>query len=240
MTSDVSIDKSNKLYEGKAKIVYGTDDPHLVIQYFKDDATAFNAKKRGSIVGKGVVNNRISIALFQLLEAQGIRTHFVQEIDERSMLIKRVEIIPLEMTVRNITAGGISRLLGIDEGIVLEQPIVEYHYKRDDLDDPLITADHIRHLGLATDADVELLRVRSLQINGILKQFFSDRQIDLVDFKLEFGRYQDEILLADEISPDTCRFWEQGTQRKLDKDRFRRDLGDVEEVYQEMLKRIIG
>ena len=241
MTSVASMAaKGKQLYEGKAKILYATSDPDLVIQYFKDDATAFNAKKKGSIVGKGVVNNRISAALFQLLASRGVPTHFVAQIDDREMLVKRVEIIPLEMTVRNITAGGMSRLLGIEEGIILKQPVVEYHYKRDDLDDPLIVEDHIRVLGIASDEETRWLREQSLKVNVILKDYFAARQIDLVDFKLEFGRHHGQLLLADEISPDTCRFWEQGTKRKLDKDRFRRDLGDVEAAYQEMLRRVLG
>ena len=241
MTSVASMAKRGKqLYEGKAKILYETDDPDLVIQYFKDDATAFNAKKKGTIVDKGVVNNKIASTLFQMLTARGVATHFVQQLDDRSMLVKRVEIIPLEMTVRNITAGGMSRLLGIEEGIILKQPVVEYHYKRDDLDDPLIVEDHILALGIANAEEIRWLREASLQVNAILREYFAARQIDLVDFKLEFGRHHGQLLLADEISPDTCRFWEQGTKKKLDKDRFRRDLGDVEAAYQEMLRRVLG
>ena len=240
MISAASIKKGNQIYEGKAKILYETNDPDLVIQYFKDDATAFNAKKKGTIIGKGAVNNQISSTLFQMLESRGVATHFVQQLDDRSMLVKRVEIIPLEMTVRNITAGGMSRLLGLAEGIVLKQPVVEYHYKRDDLDDPLIVEDHIRELDIATDQETRWLREASLKVNVILREYFAARQIDLVDFKLEFGRHHGQLLLADEISPDTCRFWEQGTKKKLDKDRFRRDLGDVESAYQEMLRRVIG
>jgi len=234
------VNRGKQFYEGKAKILYETSDPDLVIQYFKDDATAFNAKKKGTIVGKGVVNNRISAALFQLLESKGVPTHFVQPLDERSMLVKRVEIIPLEMTVRNVVAGGMSRLLGLEEGIILKQPVVEYHYKSDPLDDPLIVEDHIRVLGIATEDEVRHLREQSLNVNAILKDYFASRQIDVVDFKLEFGRHHGQVLLADEISPDTCRFWEQGTKKKLDKDRFRRDLGDVESAYQEMLRRVLG
>ncbi len=230
--------RGKALYEGKAKIVYATDDPAFVIQYFKDDATAFNAKKRGTIVDKGVCNNQIASHLFQRLEREGIATHFVRQLSDREMLIKRVTIIPLEVTVRNIVAGGMARLLGLEEGRVLDRPVFEWHYKRDDLDDPLINDDHIAALGLATPQELETIRQRSLQINAILRRYFAERGIDLVDFKLEFGRAGGQILLADEISPDTCRFWEQGTRKKLDKDRFRRDLGDVESAYQEMVRRV--
>ncbi|MBI2093920.1 MAG: phosphoribosylaminoimidazolesuccinocarboxamide synthase [Candidatus Omnitrophica bacterium] len=230
--------QGEKLYEGKAKILYATEDPQLVIQYFKDDATAFNAQKRGTILGKGAVNNQISSALFQMLEQQGIPTHFVRKLSEREMLVKRLTIVPLEVTIRNIVAGGMAKLLGLEEGIILKRPVFEWHYKSDALGDPLINDDHILALGVATTEELEFIRTQSHQINGILKAYFAQRQIDLVDFKLEFGRFGNRILLADEISPDTCRFWEQGTKKKLDKDRFRRDLGDVEAAYQEMLNRI--
>ncbi len=229
-----------KLYEGKAKILYATGDPTLVIQYFKDDATAFNAQKRGTILGKGAVNNQISSRLFQWLEQAGIPTHFVQQLSEREMLVKRLQIIPLEVTMRNITAGGMSRMLGIEEGIVLTPPVFEWHYKSDALGDPLINDDHILALELATTQELDTIRRLSSKVNDTLKAYFAARRIDLVDFKLEFGRHQARILLGDEISPDTCRFWEQGTKKKLDKDRFRRDLGDVEAAYQEMLKRVLG
>ena len=229
-----------KFYEGKAKILYATDDPTLVVQYFKDDATAFNAQKRGTIMGKGVCNNQISAALFEYLQTRGVPTHFVRKLDERAMLVKRLTIVPLEVTVRNITAGGMAKLLGIDEGIVLTQPVFEWHYKSDALGDPLINDDHILAMGWATTAELAHIRAQSLKVNEALKTFFSQRQIDLVDFKLEFGRFKDTILLGDEISPDTMRLWEQGTRRKLDKDRFRRDLGSVEEAYQEVVRRVLG
>lgn len=233
--------KGKQLYEGKAKIVYATDDPKQVIQYFKDDATADNAKKRGSILDKGSVNNQIASHLFQLLEKEGVPTHFIEQLSDREMLIKHVEIVPLEVTMRNITAGGICRTLGIEEGIVLNPPVFEWHYKSDELDDPLINDDHILYaLKAATVEELALIKKLSIQVNDFLKAYFAERKIDLVDFKLEFGRYDGQILLADEISPDTCRFWEHGTRRKLDKDRFRRDLGDVESAYQEMLKRVVG
>ena len=231
-----------KLYEGKAKILYATEDPHQVIQYFKDDATAFNAKKKGTIMDKGVVNNQISAHLFQLLATQGVPTHFIKRLSEREMLVKKLEIIPLEVTMRNITAGGMSRMLGLEEGIVLAPPVFEWHYKSDALDDPLINDDHILAINAATMEELDQIRALSRRVNDVLKAYFAQRGIDLVDFKLEFGRFgpAKQILLGDEISPDTCRFWEQGTKRKLDKDRFRRDLGDVEAAYQEMLNRVIG
>ena len=239
--------QGEKLYEGKAKILYATDDPALVIQYFKDDATAFNAQKRGTIVDKGVVNNKVSSALFGYLEGKGVPTHFKKQLDERSMLVSRLEIVPLEVTIRNITAGGISRLLGIEEGLVLKPPVFEWHYKSDALGDPLINDDHIISMGWATPKELAHIRAESFKVNDALKAFFLQRQIDLVDFKLEFGRVcgpdgkpTARIVLGDEISPDTMRLWEQGTRRKLDKDRFRRDLGSVEEAYQEVLKRVIG
>ena len=229
-----------KLYEGKAKILYATDDPLLIVQYFKDDATAFNAQKRGTIVGKGSCNNQISARLFHLLEQAGIRTHFVEQLSEREMLVRRLQIIPLEVTIRNITAGGMAKLLDIDEGIVLKRPVFEWHYKSDALGDPLINEDHILALELATSQELETIRQLSFKVNETLKTYFTARRIDLVDFKLEFGRHQGQVLLGDEISPDTCRFWEQGTRKKLDKDRFRRDLGDVEAAYQEVLRRVLG
>jgi phosphoribosylaminoimidazole-succinocarboxamide synthase len=232
--------RGEKLYEGKAKILYATEDPQLVIQYFKDDATAFNAQKRGTIIGKGVVNNQISASLFQLLEREGVPTHFVKQLSDREMLVKRLAIIPLEVTMRNIVAGGMAKMLGLEEGIVLKQPVFEWHYKSDPLNDPLINDDHIFALGAATAEELARIRQQSQRVNEILKRYFLQRGIDLVDFKLEFGRHEGTILLGDEISPDTCRFWEQGTKRKLDKDRFRRDLGDVEAAYQEMLNRVIG
>ncbi len=232
--------QGNKIYEGKAKILYETDNPDCVLQYFKDDATAFNAQKRGTIIDKGVCNNRISSALFAYLEGKGIPTHFVKQLDDRTMLVKRLEIVPLEVTIRNITAGGMSRMLGIEEGIVLKPPVFEWHYKSDALADPLINDDHILAMGYATEAELARIRSESFKVNDALKAFFNERKIDLVDFKLEFGRHKGTILLGDEISPDTMRLWEHGTRNKLDKDRFRRDLGSVEEAYQEVLRRVLG
>ena len=238
MSADVK--RGEKLYEGKAKILYATPDPDVVIQYFKDDATAFNAQKKGTIVDKGVVNNRIASHLFTILEKEGIPTHFVRQLSDREMLVKRLQIVPLEVTMRNITAGGMSRMLGIEEGIVLKKPVFEWHYKSDALEDPLINDDHILALNLATTEELAQIKALSERVNTALVAYFKQRKIDLVDFKLEFGRHKGRILLGDEISPDTCRFWEEGTRRKLDKDRFRRDLGDVESAYQEMLKRVLS
>jgi len=233
------MEKRDKVYEGKAKILYDTDDAGLAIQYFKDDATAFDATKRGTIVSKGICNNKISSTIFKVLEEKGIPTHFVKELDDRSMLVKKVEIIPVEVTIRNIAAGGMCRILGIEEGIILESPVLEYHYKDDALHDPLFNEYHIFALKLARKEEMDRIAGLSFKINQLLIDFFSKRNLDLVDFKLEFGRHKKDILLADEISPDTCRLWEKGTKKKMDKDRFRRDLGDVEAAYQEVLKRVL-
>lgn len=230
--------KAKKIYEGKAKILYETDKPDLVIQEFKDDATAFDATKRGTIKNKGVINNEISSALFQLLESKDIPTHFVKKLSDREMLVKKLKIILVEVTIRNISAGGLSKSLGIEEGIVLKSPVLEYHYKSDALHDPLMNDYHIEMLGLATQKEMKKIKDYSFSINEILKDFFNKVNLKLVDFKLEFGRHKGKILLGDEISPDTCRLWDKKTNEKLDKDRFRRDLGKIEEAYQEVLKRI--
>jgi phosphoribosylaminoimidazole-succinocarboxamide synthase len=232
--------KTKQIYEGKAKKVYETDDKDLYIQEFKDDATAFDATKRGTIKGKGVVNNKISALLFVLLEKKGIKTHFVKQLSERDMLIKRLEIVPVEVTIRNVVAGGMAKALGLEEGIKLKEPVLEYHYKNDKLHDPLFNEYHIRALGLANDKELETIKSNSFKVNEVLGDFFSQKGLELIDFKLEFGRHKGEILLGDEISPDTCRLWDKTTQRKMDKDRFRRDLGDIEETYQEVLKRVEG
>ena len=232
--------KLNMLYEGKAKKLYATDDPDVVIQEFKDDATAFDATKRGTIIGKGVVNNKISARLFELLESKGVETHYIRLLNDREMLVRTLQIIPVEVTIRNIVAGGMSKLLAIEEGKVLKEPVLEYHYKKDELHDPLINDYHIRALDIATDKELHTIRKRSFEVNNVLKHFFSEKQLELVDFKLEFGRHKGKMLLGDEISPDTCRFWEKGTGRKMDKDRFRRDLGNIEETYQEMLKIVVN
>jgi len=230
--------KGKMIYEGKAKKVYETDDPDLLIQEFKDDATAFDATKRGTIKKKGIVNNRISEITFGLLESKGVTTHFVKKLNEREMLIKRLKIIPIEVTIRNIVAGGMAKLLGLEEGIPLKETVLEYHYKEDKLHDPLINEYHIKAIGIASSSDLDFISQVSFEINNILKKFFDDRGLLLVDFKLEFGKHKGKILLGDEISPDTCRFWDKVTREKLDKDRFRRDLGKIEEAYQEVLSRL--
>jgi phosphoribosylaminoimidazole-succinocarboxamide synthase len=230
--------KREMFYEGKAKKLYTTSDPDLVIQYFKDDATAFNAKKRGTIEDKGVVNNRMSELFFTLLERAGVRTHFVRRLDDREMLCKRLDIVPVETVVRNIVAGSMAKRLGREEGEPLKQPVVEYYYKSDPLDDPLIYPEHAIEFGWATASEIEQIKSLALRVNEILGRFLDERGVLLVDFKLEFGRHKGEILLGDEICPDTCRFWDKQTRQKLDKDRFRRDLGGVEEAYHEMLRRV--
>lgn len=235
------MDIREQLYEGKAKRVYATDDPKLVVVAYKDDATAFNGLKKGTITGKGVVNNRMSNLLFKYLADNGIPTHFVEELDERRTVVKHVSIVPLEVIVRNIAAGSFSKRFGVEEGTDLANPTIEFSYKNDDLGDPLINAYHALALGLATKQEIETIKAMSFKINELLKARFAKANITLVDFKLEFGRLSDgTIVLADEISPDTCRFWDVRTHEKLDKDRFRRDLGNVEDAYQEMMRRILG
>jgi len=234
-----------KLYEGKAKILYTTDDPDVLLTWFKDDATAFNAQKRGSIVGKGEINCAISSHLFQLLEAKGIRTHWVDRPASNEMRVRAVKIVPLEVVVRNIAAGSLCPQTGLTLGTVLEEPLVDFHYKNDALGDPLLTRGRLLLLKLATPEQVDQLEAIALQINQILREFFQDCGITLVDFKLEFGIDRDgNLLLADEISPDTCRLWNQSTsdpaQRVMDKDRFRLDLGDVEAGYQQVLARVLA
>ncbi len=228
------------LYEGKAKRVYSTDDPGQCIIEFKDDATAFNGIKKGTIADKGIMNNTMSAYLFTMLAEAGVANHFVERISDREMLVRRVQIIPLEVIVRNIAAGSMSKRLGIPEGKVLASPVVEFSYKDDALGDPLVNEDHIRALGAATNEEVATLRRLALTVNDLLRERFATAGITLVDFKLEFGRADGEILLADEISPDTCRFWDTATGEKLDKDRFRRDLGGVEEGYHEVLGRLLS
>jgi len=230
--------KLEMFYEGKAKKLYSTSDPDLVIQYFKDDATAFNAKKRGTIEDKGVMNNRMSELFFTLLEKRGIRTHFVRRLNDREMLCKRLQIIPCETVVRNIVAGSMAKRLGLEEGRDLKRPVVEYYYKSDELDDPLIYPEHAVEFGWATEAENVAIHSMALKVNELLRKFLDERGVILVDFKLEFGRHHGEVLLGDEICPDTCRFWDKATRQKLDKDRFRRDLGGVEEAYHEMLRRV--
>ncbi len=232
------MDKGTKIYEGKAKIMYATDQADLVIQYFKDDATAFNAAKKGTITRKGVMNNKISSKIFEFLAFHGIPTHFEKYLSEREMLVKKVAIVPVEVVVRNRAAGSLCRLMGVKEGTTFASPILEFCYKRDDLGDPLINESHILAFQLATAAEIATIKEYTLKINDLLSKFFKNLALELIDFKLEFGRYKGAIILADEISPDTCRLWEIGTGKKLDKDRFRHNLGDIEEAYQEVLNRV--
>lgn len=233
--------KKEQLYEGKAKKVFATDDPEIVIVDYKDDATAFNGEKKGTIVGKGVINNQMTNHLMRKLEENGIPTHFVEELSERETAVKKVSIVPLEVIVRNVSAGSFSKRYGVEEGIVFEQPTVEFSYKNDELGDPLINDYHAVALKLATWDEIELIKKYAFAVNDFLKKTLLACGITLVDFKLEFGKLSDgTIVLADEISPDTCRFWDVKTGEKLDKDRFRRDLGNVEGAYQEMARRLLG
>ncbi|WP_085832264.1 phosphoribosylaminoimidazolesuccinocarboxamide synthase [Clostridium merdae] len=230
--------KGKLLYEGKAKKVYTTEDPNLYIVDYKDDATAFNGLKKGTIVGKGVVNNRMSNFMFQMLEKNGIPTHFVEELSDRETVVKKVEIVPLEVIARNKAAGSLAKRLGLEEGTPMRTPVLEFCYKNDDLGDPMVNEYHILAADFATKEEVDTISEMALRINELMCEFFRSVNIELIDFKLEFGRCDGKIILADEISPDTCRFWDINTHEKLDKDRFRRDLGGVEEAYAEVMKRI--
>ncbi|NTW70764.1 MAG: phosphoribosylaminoimidazolesuccinocarboxamide synthase [Eubacteriaceae bacterium] len=230
--------KLDMLYEGKAKRVYKTDNPDQYIVEYKDDATAFDGTKKGQIHGKGVVNNKISSIIFAIIEEKGIPTHFVKYLSETEQLVKAVEIVPLEVIIRNVAAGSMCKRLGLEEGMELKETIFELCYKNDEFHDPLINDYHARALGLATGEEIEKIKEYTFKINDILIEFFKEKGLKLIDFKLEFGRYKGEIILADEISPDTCRLWDMKTNEKMDKDRFRRDLGKVEETYNEVLKRI--
>ncbi len=235
------MEKKEQLYEGKAKKVFATADKDLVIVSYKDDATAFNGLKKGTIEGKGVINNKMSNFLMRILEKEGVKTHFVEELSDRETVVKKVKILPLEVIIRNISAGSFAKRYGVDEGIVFAEPTIEFSYKNDDLGDPLLNEYHALALGLATKAEIELVRSMAFKINEVLKEYFKKLNVTLVDFKIEFGKTSDgEIVLADEISPDTCRFWDSTTGEKLDKDRFRRDLGGVEGAYQEMMRRLMG
>lgn len=228
-----------QLYEGKAKKVFSTDDPELLVVSYKDDATAFNGLKKGTITGKGVINNQMSNLLMQRLEKDGVPTHFVRELNERETLVRKVSIVPLEVIIRNISAGSFAKRFGVDEGIVFDEPTIEFSYKNDELGDPLMNAYHAIALKLATREEIERIKRYAFQVNDLLKSFWSECGVTLVDFKLEFGRLSDgTIVLADEISPDTCRLWDSATGEKLDKDRFRRDLGGVEDAYQEIMRRL--
>ena len=235
------MEKKEQLYEGKAKKVFATDDPNLVIVDYKDDATAFNGLKKGSITGKGVINNVMSNHMFQLLEQQGVPTHFVEQLSERETLVKKVSIVPLEVIIRNISAGSFAKRFGVEEGIVFDEPTIEFSYKNDELGDPLMNAYHAIALKAATREEIETIKAMAFKVNEVMKQYFDTLNVRLVDFKLEFGKTADgKIVLADEISPDTCRLWDKTTKEKLDKDRFRRDMGGVEEAYQEIMKRVMG
>ena len=228
------------MYEGKAKQVFATDDPTLAVIHYKDDATAFNGLKKGTIVGKGVVNNLVSNHLFKMLEAHGIKTHLVEQLNERDSLVRRVSIVPLEVIVRNIAAGSLSKRLGLPEGTKLKTTVLEYCYKDDELGDPMVNDYHIAAMELATKEEMEQISTMALKINDLLTAYLKDLGIELIDFKLEFGRFHGEILLADEVSPDTCRFWDARTHEPLDLDCFRHDLGNVEEAYREVLHRLTG
>ncbi|MBQ3847976.1 MAG: phosphoribosylaminoimidazolesuccinocarboxamide synthase [Clostridia bacterium] len=233
--------KCEQLYEGKAKKVFATDDKAMVIVSYKDDATALDGLKKGTIRGKGAINNRMSNHLMQLLEKNGVKTHFVEELNDRETLVRKVQIVPLEVIIRNISAGSFAKRYGVEEGIVFKEPTIEFSYKNDELHDPLINSYHALALELATKEELETIKSMAFKVNSVLKEYFLSLGVKLVDFKLEFGRLPDgTIVLADEISPDTCRFWDAKTNEKLDKDRFRRDLGNVEEAYREMMRRVFG
>ena len=237
----MSYEKLEQLYEGKAKKVFATSDPNVVIVSYKDDATAFNGLKKGTITGKGAINNRMTNNLMRRLEEKGVPTHYVEELSDRETAVKKVSIVPLEVIIRNISAGSFAKRYGVEEGIVFEQPTIEFSYKNDELGDPLMNSYHALALKLATQEEIDTIKAYSFKINEVLKAFLLQHGIELVDFKLEFGKLADgTIVLADEISPDTCRFWDVKTHEKLDKDRFRRDMGGVEDAYQEVMRRIIG
>ena len=235
------MEKREQLYEGKAKKVYATDDPELVIVSYKDDATALDGLKKGTIVGKGVINNQMTNRLMARMEKAGIPTHFVKELSERDTLVRRVSIVPLEVIIRNLSAGHFASRYGVEEGIVFPEPTIEFSYKNDDLHDPLLNAYHAVALGLASWQEIELIKKYAFAVNDVLKAFWADCGVTLVDFKLEFGKTaQGQIVLADEISPDTCRLWDARTGEKLDKDRFRRDMGGVEDAYAEVMRRLLA
>lgn len=230
----------NMLYEGKAKQVFETENPKEYLVHYKDDATAFNGEKKGTIHDKGVLNNKISSFFFELLTKEGVPNHFIKRLNDRDQLVKKLQILPLEVIVRNIVAGPLSKRLGIEEGTPCKRPILEFCYKNDDLGDPFVNEDQILALDWATEEQLALIRQYAMKVNDVLKAFLADKKVTLVDFKLEFGVHNGEVLLGDEISPDTCRFWDSETNEKLDKDRFRRDLGNVEDAYKEMLFRLTG
>ncbi len=232
--------KGEQLYEGKAKKVFATDDPDIVIVDYKDDATAFNGLKKGTIAGKGVINNKMSNMMFRIMEQHGIPTHYVEELSDRETAVKKVQIVPLEVIIRNTAAGSFSKRYGVPEGKKLPVTVFEFSYKNDELGDPLLNDYHALAMELATPEEIETIKRMAFKVNDVMKEFFAALNIDLIDFKLEFGRFKGQIILADEISPDTCRFWDKTTGEKLDKDRFRRDLGGVEDAYKEVFARLTG
>lgn len=232
------MEKKELLYEGKAKRVYTTDDPDVVIVSYKDDATAFDGQKKGTITGKGAINNRMTNHIFKLFEAEGIPTHLVEELNDRETAVKKVEIVPLEVIVRNVSAGSFAKKMGMEEGIKLGRPTLEFSYKNDDLHDPFINDYYALALNLATQEEIDVIAAYTFQVNEIMQRYFDSLGIELIDFKIEYGRFHGEIILADEVSPDTCRLWDKETHEKLDKDRFRRDLGNIEDAYEEVFKRL--
>ena len=230
--------KVDLLYEGKAKKVFTTEDPDVLIVDYKDDATAFDGQKKGTIVGKGAINNRMTNHIFKLLVKVGVPTHYIEELSDRETAVKRVEIVPLEVIIRNISAGSFAKKMGMEEGIVFKRPTLEFSYKNDDLHDPFINSYYALSLELATEEEIALIEKYAFKVNEVMKKYFDSLGIDLVDFKIEFGRYKGQIILADEVSPDTCRLWDKETHEKLDKDRFRRDMGNVEDAYNEVFRRL--
>lgn len=234
------MEKTVQLYEGKAKKVFATTDPDVVLVSYKDDATAFNGLKKGQIAGKGVINNKCSNHMFKMLEKKGIKTHFIKEVSDTDSYVKKVEIVPVEVIVRNIAAGSLSKRLGIPEGTALKSTVLEFSYKNDELGDPMINDYHVFAMDLCSEKELNAIKDTAFKVNDFLRDYLKDINIDLIDFKLEFGRFKGEIILADEISPDTCRFWDSTTKEKLDKDRFRRDMGGVEDAYKEVMSRLMG
>ncbi len=232
------MEKKELLYEGKAKKVFTTEDPDVLIVSYKDDATAFNGLKKGTIVGKGAINNRMTNYIFKKLEAKGVPTHLIEELNDRETAVKKVEIVPLEVIIRNFSAGSFAKKMGMEEGVKFSRPTLEFSYKNDDLGDPFINKYYALALGLATEDEIEAITKYAFLVNEVMQEYFASLNIELIDFKIEFGRYHGQIILADEVSPDTCRLWDKDTHEKLDKDRFRRDLGNVEDAYQEVFRRL--
>lgn len=232
------MEKKELLYEGKAKKVFATEDPDVLIVDYKDDATAFNGLKKGTIVGKGAINNRMTNHIFKILETKGVPTHYIEELSDRETAVKKVEIVPLEVIIRNFSAGSFAKKMGMEEGIKFKQPTLEFSYKNDDLGDPFINKYYALALELATEEEIAAIEKYAFIVNDVMREYFDSLGIELIDFKIEFGRYHGQIILADEVSPDTCRLWDKETHEKLDKDRFRRDLGNVEDAYQEVFRRL--